>query len=178
MQEFQELVPDEETFRRVWQRVMGDREDSPIAVHRPDRGPRPPERPRPPQRPEPVKDEGLLRQILEEMDGAMGRVMTIARRQPGAGALADSVRRSLSRARSAWFLLTGRRWESRPAGTLPMRPVGELLREQYLWELNFSRLCRDAAQRDRSEELRELGEELEQESRRRRRMIRNLLGGR
>ena len=175
MQEFQELVPDEETFRRVWQRVMGDREDSPIAIRRPERGPRPPERPRPPQRPDPDGDEGMLRQILEELDGATGRVMAIARRQQGARALADSLRRGLARARSAWFLLTGRRWESRPAQTLPMRPVGELLREQYLWELNFANLCREAARRGRSEEVRELGQELEQESRRRRGMIRNLL---
>ena len=68
MLDFQELMPDEETFRRVWARVMPDEQSSPIALRPPSGGPRPPERPRPP-RPErppepPMEGDRVLRQKI------------------------------------------------------------------------------------------------------------------
>ena len=119
-------------------------------------------------------DEELLRRMLETLDEGLAVVGIIVRRQPGAWPLLDSLRRSASQARSAWFLMTGRRWES---GNRPIRgntPLGNLLREQYIRELQFSQLCREGG-RSRGEELREISPELERASGRRRGMIRNLL---
>lgn len=180
MQDFKELAPDEETFRRVWKRVMPDESASPIVVHRPGQGQRPgtakaPPPNRKPKPEEPVEDEEQLRQMLAELDGALGRVQAIVRRQPGAWPIRDSLHKSAGQARSAWFLLTGRRWGNmvRESGGNP--PLGRLLREQYIWELDFSKRCRDMGERFQGEDLRELMPRLEMASRRRREMIRNLL---
>ena len=180
MQDFQELMPDEETFRRVWQRVMPDESASPIAVHRLGEQSRPPMPPRPaPQRPvRPGGDEDLLRQMLEETDRGLSAVGTIIRRQPGARGLWESLNSSAAQLRSAWFLLTGNRWmPGRPEPGRNM-PVGQVLREQYLRELELSRLYRMGEKEFRGEDLRELMPELEQASRRRRGMIRTLLARR
>lgn len=176
MQDFQELMPDAETFRRVWQRVMPDESASPLVVHRPGEqpnGPPPRPMPQPPERP--GGDEALLRQMLEEMDRGLLEVGVVVRRQPGARGLWESLNRSVSQLRSAWFLLTGRRWL--PRGREPGRnvPTGLLLREQYLRELELSRLYRAGEKEFRAEDLREMMPEQEQESRRRRGMIRTLL---
>lgn len=178
MQEFQELTPDEETFRRVWARVMPDEASSPIAVRPPAGGERPPVQPRPP-RPErppepPMEGERLLRQMLEMLDEGIAAAGAIMRRQPWAWPLLDSLRTSAAQARPAWFLMTGRRWEGRFRPLSGNVPLERLLREQYIREVEFSRLCREG-ENSRSEELREISPALEDASRARRRMIRNLL---
>ena len=180
MQDFQELTADEETFRRVWKRVMPDESASPIVVHRPGQGHKPPAPPqsRPPQKPkpeEPARDEAMLRKLLEGLDGALSRAQAIVRRQPGAWPLLDSVRKSAGETRSAWYLLTGQRWGNRVRESGGNIALSRLLREQYIWEVDFSRQCRDGAQQFREEDLRELMPRLETASRRRRDMIRNLL---
>ncbi len=182
MQDIQELAPDEETFRRVWQRVMPDESISPIVVHRPGPG-QPSQRPtqRPPQRPPenrpdgPERDERLIRQMLEELENAMARMGAVVRRQPRARPIWESLNRSAARLRTLWYLITGDRWVVRPRRETFSAPVDRLLREQYLWEISFSRLCREGMEKQREEETRELMPELEQASRRRRGMIRNLL---
>jgi len=169
LQEFQQLMPDEETFRRVWKRVMPEDQNSPIVLRQPE--------PRGEEVMEPVGEETLLRQILEELDGGMRRTAAIASLEPGGRGLWESVRRSAAQARSAWFLLTGQRWQSRSRPSGRRTPKEHLMREQYLWEVNFSRLCRDG-RRSGEETAEEILPELERESRRRRGMIRNLLAGR
>jgi hypothetical protein len=177
VQEFQELMPDEETFRRVWQRVMPDERVSPIVVHGPGQGGAGPQIPSPP-RPQGQGtggDEGLLRQMLEELDRSLSAIGGIVRRYPGAKGLWESLNRSASRLRSAWFLLTGRRWMGRPGDTGRNVPPGSLLREQYVRELELSRLYRAGRQEFRGEDLKEILPELEKASLRRREMIRGLL---
>ena len=173
MQDFQELMPDEETFRRVWQRVMPDESISPIAVRRPGE---PPAAPPPQSAPtRPGGDEGLLRQMLEELDEGVANAGVLVRRQLGARGLWESLNNSASQLRGAWFLLTGRRWMPRPRGTGWTLSTGQLLREAYLRELELSRLYRAGEQDFRGEDLRELMPELEQAARQRRGMIRKLL---
>jgi len=121
-----------------------------------------------------MEGERLLRQMLEMLDEGLAAAGAVVRRQPGARALLDSLRASAAQARPVWFLMTGRRWEGRPGpgnGNIPLR---ELLREQYLREVEFSRLCREG-ENSRSEELREISPALGEASGRRRRMIRSLL---
>lgn len=186
MQDYQELTPDAETFRRVWQRVMPDAEHSPIVVHSPGKEqgkqraasvpPRPQPQPQPQPKPEePAGDESGLRKLLQELDEGLGTVAAIVRRQPGAWPLRDSIRKSAAQVRAAWFLLTGRRW-NRPQGMGQGGELGALLRRQYVWEIRFSQLCRELEQTLQAGDLREILPELEGESRRRRSMIRSLLG--
>lgn len=179
MQELQELMPDEETFRRVWRRVMPDEKNSPIVVHPPGPKQRPQTQNQPRQRTEapeqPEEDQELLRRMLEMLDDGVGSAAVIVHRQPGAWPLQDSLRKSAVQARSAWFLMTGRRWEGRPRPADRNMRQGWLLREQYIREVEFSRLCRDGAQHSRGEAVREISPGLEAASRRRREMIRNLL---
>ena len=177
MQEFQELMPDEETFRRVWQRVMPDEEASPIVVRAPEPGGAEGRMPRPP-RPQGQGaggDEGLLRQMLEVTDRSLSEVGRFVRRQPGARSLWESLNRSAAKLRSVWFLLTGRRWMGRPGESGRPVPSGLLLREQYLRELELSRMYRTGRRAFREEDLKEILPELEQASLRRREMIRELL---
>ena len=178
MQEFQELMPDAETFRRVWQRVMPDERVSPIVVHGPGQGGGTPQMgppPGPQGQNDTGGDEGLLRQMLEELDRSLSGVGSVARRYPMAKGLWDSLNRSAARLRSAWFLLTGRRWMGRPGEAVRGVPAGVLLREQYVRELELSRLYRAGRQALRREDLKEVLPELEQASLMRREMIRELL---
>ncbi len=170
MQDFQELMPDEQIFRRVWQRVMPDDTYSSIVVHQPGEDGKPEEkRPAAPEtQPEPEQE---LRELLQMIDEGMSIAAAIVRRQPGAWPLRDSLRQSGAQLRSAWFLHTGRRWEVIGGKLIQNASLEQLLRRQYLWELRFSRKCRDGT----GEEIREIVPELEGGSWRRRSMIRRLL---
>ena len=174
MQDYQELTPDAEVFRRVWQRVMPDDTYSPIAVHQPgeERRPGPAPGGEPPRRPEkPQNAEQELRVLLRMMDEALGTVAAIVRRQPGAWPLRDSIRRSAAQLRSAWFLHTGRRWAGNTGPSGRDAPLEQLLRRQYMWEIRFTQQCRQTG----VQEIREILPQLEEDSNRRRGMIRRML---
>ena len=176
MQEYQQLVPDAEMFARVWKRVMPDENGSPIVVHPPERErkeAKPPQTPPPPVR----EDGAWLREMLTEMDEGSVRVGEILRRDPGAWPLGDSMRKSTAQLKAAWFLLKGERWRS----TGRRQPFGgsmeALIREQYLRELRFSELCRQAEEQLRRGDGAEIVSEQEEASVRRRRMLRHMLAG-
>lgn len=176
MQEYEQLVPDAEMFARVWKRVMPDESGSPIVVHPPERErkePKPPQTPPPPVK----EDREWLREMLTEMDEGSARVGEILRRDPGAWPLGDSMRKSAAQLRAAWFLLTGERWRSAGRGQPSGGSMEGLLREQYLRELRFSELCRQAAGHLRHGDLAEILSEQEAASGRRRRMLRHMLAG-
>lgn len=185
MTEFQELTPDEETFRRVWQRVMPEGSESPIAVGPSERrrpgqekpaGPRPGEGPRPPA-PE-QRQEEILRQMLEDLEEGLSNAEQIRRQEPEGYRLLRSLRESAGQVRAAWLLLTGRRWPPfRPAREEGVRP-GELLRRQYMWELRFSELCRRLGREARDEDVEEIVPELLEQSRLRRGILRRMLSDR
>ena len=175
MQDYQELVPDAEMFARVWKRVMPDESLSRIEVHTSDGQKEymgPPELTTSP----PPDDRELLWEVLEEMDRGQARAGEIRRRDPGAWPLGENMERSSVQLRAAWLLLTGQRWNA-----TRYRPVSgnmaELLREQYLWELRFSELCRQAGKKLQRADVAEVMPEQESASVRRRRMLRHMLGG-
>lgn len=177
MQDYPNLTPDAETFARVWKRVMPDESLSQIVVHAPEEhGQGEVEKP-PVNKTGVIGDEERLRGVLEAMDEGMMLTGEIFRRQPGAWPLRENLRTSAAQLRAAWQLLTGRRW--RGAGALPSgrESFQRILREQYLWEIRFSQLCREAGEQMRAEDLREIFPEQEEASRKRRRMVRHLLGG-
>lgn len=170
MQDFQELAPDEETFRRVWKRVMPDESASPIVVHTPGQA----AVSEPPPRME-AQDETILREMLVLLEMGLSASELVVRRQPGAWPLKESLQRSAGQAKSVWFLMTGQQWKNRGRQRTENLPQGHLLREQYIRELQFSKLCRENASRAEEEGLREIVPALEAASGRRRKMIRNLL---
>lgn len=179
MKEYQELAPDEETFRRVWKRVMPDENLSQIVVHSPKenngKGPTPEPALPSPQPPASGGDEQRLRQVLETLDEGLMGAGGILRRQPGAYPLWDSLRRSAAQAQAAWFLLTGARWPARRQRAGNRERPGAVLRRQYVWEIQFSQLCREMGRAMEAEDIREIFPDMEEETRRRRAMIRNLL---
>lgn len=182
MQEFQELAPDQETFARVWKRVMPDESVSPIVVHQPPKGQNRPARPRPTPQPgpepipEPVAgDEQLLRRLLESVEEGLAGAGEILRRQPGARPLLESLRGSAGQLRAAWFLLTGRRWQPGRMNQSGGGELSALLRRQYIWEIDFSHLARETGRAVQAEDVREIFPELEEQSARRRGMIRRML---
>lgn len=172
MQEYPNLTPDAETFARVWKRVMPDESMSRIVVHPPE-GKQ--DEPEPFQTPRRAGDEELLRQMLEVLDEGVAGVEEIARRQPGAWPLRENLNRSAAQLRAAWLLLTGRRWSRSRAGQGKRVTMPQLLRDQYLWELRFSRLCRETGEIMEREDIREIFPEQEGGSMGRRRMLRHLL---
>lgn len=175
MKEYQELTPDAEVFARVWKRVMPDESVSPIVVHSPRRknGPKPAA----PLSDPPAGDRDHLRQLVEMLDDGLGQVDEIVRRQPGAYPLTDSMRKSAAQARAAWLLLTEQRWGPGRRQQRGRETLGQLLRRQYIWEVQLSQVCRELEQQVQAEDVREILPELEQASRRRRGMIRHLLAG-
>lgn len=177
MQEYQQLVPDAEMFARVWKRVMPDESGSPIVVHPPEgerKEPKPPQSP-----PKPVKEEReWLREMLTEMEAGSARLGEILRRDPGAWPLGDSMGKSTAQLKGAWFLLTGERWRNTGRRQSVGGSMEALLREQYLRELRFSELCREAEEHLRRGDLAEIVSEQEAASSRRRRMLRHMLAER
>ena len=175
MQEYEQLVPDAEMFARVWKRVMPDESMSPIVVHPPG-ATEPPK----PLSAEQGSREGRvwLGEILEELDEGNIRAAEILRRDPGAWPLRDSMQKSAAQLRAAWLLLTGTRWKSRGSRYPTGGSTEKLLREQYLWEVRFSDLCRRAGKALQGADPAEIMPEQERESGRRRRMLRHMLGRR
>ena len=176
MQDYQELVPDAEMFARVWKRVMPDESMSPIEVHRPEKQQVTQPQSVQPQ-PDGRDDRAWLEEVLKEMDVGLVRVGEILRRDQGAWPLRDSIQKSAAQLRAAWLLLTGLRWRSRKDGHSYRGSMENLLREQYLWELRFSALCRQAGEELTGADAAEVMPEQERASFRRRRMLRHMLAG-
>lgn len=174
MEEFEQLVPDADLFERVWKRVMPDEEKSIVEVNRQ----KPLQMHQHQHKPDiPAREHGEredLQQLLTEMDEGLGQGNVIVRRVSGTWPLRSSLGRSAARLQTAWFLLTGEHWRGRPRQSV-WSGGRQMLRRQYIWELRFSQLCRQIAEHTRSEELRELLPALEEQSRSRREMIRELL---
>lgn len=177
MQDYPNLTPDAETFARVWKRVMPDESLSQIVVHSPEEHKQREQQSPAANEAGTMGDEERLRGLMEAMDEGMMLTGEIFRRQPGAWPLRENLRTSAAQLRAAWQLLTGRRWRDAGAMTSGREQFQRILREQYLWEIRFSQLCREAGEQMRAEDLREIFPEQEDASRRRRRMVRHLLAG-
>ena len=180
--------PDPEVFRRVWERVMEGREDSPIQVEPPAEGgggaggePAPQVRPETePERPADLAGE--LAELLELAREGLESARQLARRAGGSGGgalfqLAADHRGALRRLGTAYFLETGARYVWRGGAPSPGRrePLDRALREQYRWEEAWARTCRAAAEGLEEADLAELLEELARQAGLHARTIRRLL---
>lgn len=175
MPDYAELRPDAETFARVWKRVMPDERLSQIVLHTQEEEAG--QMQNAPSVLEREGDEVRLRPVLEALDEGMAGVEAILRRQPGAWPLRDEMRKSAAQLRAAWLLAAGRPWRKGSQGQGSRGELARLLREQYQWELRFSQLCREAEAAIRAEDLREIFPEQMQSGKKRRKMLRHLLGG-
>lgn len=180
-------LPDQETFDRVWRRVMPDQEHSPVAVNAPEPSASAPAQAQPEEEPSAQTgeketsspDETLLQGLMELAQEGMGGAQAIFRRTGSRtrqlSDLAADHRRALRQLATLYFLLTGRRF--RPKAAAPVRG-GELpaaLREQFLWERDWVRACLEGAERAQDRALQELCQELAQDGALHGRAIRAML---
>ena len=168
-------LPDQETFERVWKRVMPDQSLSPVEAGEAAGGGT-----QAPENASSGEDGALLARLTEQLRGALPGAQSLARRMGGRSRpLADlpgDRQRALRRLSALYFLLTGLRPAARPS-LPPREPISlsQALREQYLWEREWGRACLAGAGSARDGEVRELLEELARDSALRRRAIRDAL---
>ena len=164
-QDTERAVVDLETFERVWRRVMPNQDMSPIQVGAPtgpgtgverqaERIPAPAQLQNQDQGAAPAEQAaGQVRQLEELMEGAwMGHriYLELARRARGSGArtlnaLAAEQRRTAQRLAACWFLLTGACYHFSSPPLPRVCPQAAALREQFLQEQKWRRLCQRAA---------------------------------
>ena len=189
---------DPEVFRRVWERVMEGRTDSPIQVAPPQetvpgegeaQGEEPGKSRQSPQEPsdqeqgngEGTQNQQILKQLLAlAWEGAAAGGQLVRRtggRYRMLAQLAADHRTALRRLSAAYFLETGEHC-TLPAGRSQggkSGPLDRVLREQYLWEEGWQKTCRTAADTLEGEALRELCQELAQDAALHTRAIRSVL---
>lgn len=196
---------DREVFERVWRRVMPDGSNSPIQIDPPadDRAreqmrvereemeqtglavPR-----REEMRPESdvvclgrgsEQYADLLREMIDGETEDFRTYQALARRAGGAGArllgaMAADERRHAKRLGTAYFLITGERYQSpNQNGSRPPMDLMNGLREQFIQEQRGSSAYQGAAQETADPCLRQLYQELSREEAAHARMIRSLL---
>ena len=196
---------DQETFERVWRRVMADGENNPVQVDPPaddrvraqmreERGETEQTGLAVPRRAEmrPETDvaclgrgseqyAALLREMIDGETEDMRTYQALARRAGGAGArmlgtMAADERRHAKRLATAYFLITGERYQSpNQNGSRPPMELMTGLREQFIQEQRGSSAYQGAAQETADPCLRQMYQELSREEAAHARMIRNLL---
>lgn len=196
---------DRETFERVWRRVMAEGDTNPIQTDPPaddrvrvgmgeDREEREQTGLAVPQRmevrPEPdvtclgrgsERYAALLREMIDGETEDMRTYQTLARRAGGAGArmlgtMAADERRHAKRLATAYFLITGERYQSpNQNGSRPPMELMTGLREQFIQEQRGASAYQGAAQETSDPCLRQMYQELSREEAAHARMIRNLL---
>ena len=196
---------DRETFERVWRRVMPEGSNSPIQTDPPSdervrvqiqeewgnveqTGLAVPGRAE--MRPEPdvtclgrgsEQYATLLREMIDGETEDMRTYQTLARRAGGAGTrmlgtMAADERRHAKRLSTAYFLITGERYQSpNHNGTRPPMDLMTGLREQFIQEQRGASAYQGAAQETADPCLRQLYQDLSREEAAHARMIRNLL---
>lgn len=130
-------VEDRELFQRVWQRVMPDQEQSPIAVL--------PPQPQVHQHDLPQLGQASMayaqpiREMMESLQEHRQLYQSLARRTQGQNArslsaLAARHQGDLRRLGAVYFLLTGERFYPAVSPALPAGPLGGALREMFARE--------------------------------------------
>ena len=166
---------DPEVFRRVWDRVMTDEAQSPIAVEPsarpavPEEGSKPNTQQMPssvPEQMEVLDDRMLLEQGLTELGQGMALARGLARRAGRRGmvlqALLSDYRRAARQLSAAYFLAVGKK---RGPGTGEKSSGEEFalgLRELFWWEKGWSERCLQAAGQAQDTYLQQLFQRLSQ----------------
>ena len=192
---------DRETFERVWRRVMPEGMDSPIQIDPPadervlamrqeelgaSLAPLHREAVQPEQDvcclgrgSEPYAE--LLREMIDGETEDYRTYQALARRAGGSGnrmlgAMAADERRHAKRLGTAYFLITGERYQSpNMNGSRPPMDLMTGLREQFIQEQRGAAAYQGAAQENGDPCLRQLFRELAREEQSHARMIRSLL---
>lgn len=183
-------MPDAETFRRVWNRVMPDDSVSPIAFNIPEASTTQTVEctsQNPVQQGATTKTEekewtmvDALEQLLQEI--CLGVWMTVGMAsQYGVhsiwGILHRQRRQGQRKLEILYFLQTGGSYTCQPISVCPCGTMQQRLRQQYIWERDWEQHCKQCAERIRERELQELCGELETQSEQRRQRIRQTLEG-
>ena len=179
---------DDETFRRVWQRVMPQAENSPVRPNPPP--PPPPHDTRPPRpldggdgcysRVDPAQTD-LLRRMMDGAAEDERFCRALAARAPQRAArvlrsISADERRQEQRLRAAYFILTGRQYRSpNHGGRRPAPNFLHGLREQLIAERRGSDAYRRAASGADDPCLRRLFEDLAMDEARHAQMLQTLL---
>ena len=196
---------DRETFERVWRRVMPDGTNSPIQIDpSADEQARELRRVQPETMPEmglalPRREEmqpghdviclgqgsrmygDLLKEMIDGETEDMRTYQALARRAGGTGSkvlgtMAADERRHAKRLGTAYFLITGERYQSpNMNGTRPPMDLMTGLREQFIQEQRGAAAYQGAAQETADPCLRQLYQEIAREEQAHARMLRNLL---
>jgi len=163
---------DAAVFERVWHRVMAGREQEQTALVPTGQPPAPPA---------PVgQTDGLLEQLRAHTTGWRA-TQSLARKAGGSMArvlsgMAADERRHAKRLSTAYFLITGERYQSpNMNGTRPPMDLMTGLREQFIQEQRGAAAYQGAAQETTDPCLRQLYQEIAREEQAHARMIRNLL---
>ena len=125
-------LPDPEAFQRVWDRVMPDPALSPIV----------PVSPSPP-----ASGQDVPLRLLELAAGRWDLCRALARRGGPWGrtlsAMAGDCRRQVRQLAALQFLLTGAAPLTHRSKELPLPPLPQALRQQYIQCTAWCRLCRE-----------------------------------
>jgi hypothetical protein len=164
---------DPEVFRRVWDRVMPDQNNSPLVVV-------PPSLPKEPPAPVPTPEEPplclgeqskgdteALKHLMEQAAENIAAGQSLTRRnsafQRSLSALTADHRRAMRQLSAAFFLITGQRFRPAPP-SLSLPPALPLaLRAQFVREQKWERACLRSAQTVGDSCLKELCQELAQD---------------
>ena len=137
-------MPDQETFARVWQRVMPDQSRSPIQPNTPPPSPSPRQPSAPELRkappPTPLSETALLEQLMDQTALAAQHYQALARRPNSHTArslsrCAAACQQQLRRLSAAYFLISAARYQPWHGRLHPTPPSMDMaLREQFLRE--------------------------------------------
>lgn len=157
-------LPDRDTFARVWQRVMPNADQSPLAL-----APPAPEAPIHTTAPVPKQtlftsastmDEEILKRSMDKICSEASALVAMARRGGRSGqhlsAMASDCRRACCRLSVAYFLVTGQQYQPH-LSTAPV-PVAHTaaLRERWVAARQWEQLCTQAASASHDALLQEL----------------------
>lgn len=182
---------DPEIFRRVWDRVMPDQTNSPIALDTPSQPAVPVLSPAPEPLPEPEVPLTCLgessrpytqaiRDMMDQTRGFLRSLQTLSRRSGGRAArvltgIAADLRREERRLSTAYFLITGERYSPRQGGAAPSGPLSLALRTLFQQFHQRAAQARAAAQGTGDPCLRQLFQDLGDEAEFSAQRLRNLL---
>ncbi len=176
--------PGPEVFRRVWDRVMPDQRDSPLVLAAPPGGeevpPAPASEPAPEPAPSPAEpplclgeasqpDTAALSALMDRARENLSAAWALARRrslQGGGRALSELAAdhsRATRQLSAAYFLITGTRYRPAEHKTALPASLPLALRDQFVREQRWERICRRAAEAAADPCLRELYLELAQD---------------
>ena len=166
-------LPDQETFERVWRRVMPNQDLSPVAVGSPEQAAdqeavNAPGIQTPPSSSQTQEDGELLLALMDQalagISGAQALTRRMGSRARQLSELSTDHQQAMRRLSALYYLLTGQRCPPRPAvQPREFLPVSQALREQYLWERGWCESCLEGARQARDSELRGLLEDLAQD---------------